>query len=178
MSRVSEIKLDLHATIDKLLLFKSDIEAYYWDRQGKGELSERHRHQIALWMRRVSERTLSLEDVVMHMGCPVVVVTVSKADRESLRCAAHLVDRSVDVGEAFGEVLRSVATVLNAADFVCRRAAGGKPEAAVRRDATRIERVARSGGSRTGLVLARIVPKSPPPPADSEDETPTRNVGS
>ena len=31
MSR-SDSKLDLHAIIDKLLLFKSDLEAYHWDR--------------------------------------------------------------------------------------------------------------------------------------------------
>ena len=32
-----------------------------------------------------------------------VVVAVSTADRESLRCAVHLFDRSVDEGEPFEE---------------------------------------------------------------------------
>jgi hypothetical protein len=180
MSWASEITIDLHATIDKLLLFKSDLEAYYWDRTGKGDLPESQRYQIALWMRRVSERTASLEDVVMHMGCPIVVVAASTADRESLRCAEHLFDRSVDEGEPFDEALRSVAAVLNAADIVCLRAAGGRPDAAARRGAAHIERVARTGGSRTGLVLARIVPNPPALRGEAEknDETPTRNVGS
>jgi hypothetical protein len=178
MSRASEIKLDLHATIDKLLLFKSDLEAYYWDRTGEGDLPERQRYQIALWMRQVSERTVSLEDVVMHMGCPIVVVTASTAQSECLRCAVHLVDRSIDEGEPFDAVLRSVVAVLGAADLVCLRAAGGRPDAAARRDGAQIERIARSGGSRTGIV--RIVPNPRPLRAEAEknDETPTRNVGS
>jgi hypothetical protein len=180
MSGASAFKLDLHATIDKLLLFKSDLEAYYWHRTGDGELPERQRYQIALWMRRVSERAVALEDVVMHMGCPIVVVTVSTADRESLRCAVHLFDRSVDEGESFDATLRSVTAVLNAADIVCLRAAGGRPDAVARRDAARIECVATTGGSRTGLVLARIVPNQPALRGEAEknDETPTRNVGS
>ena len=74
MSEASETQLDLHTTIDKLRLFKSDLEAYYWDRTGEGELPERQRYQIALWMKWVSERAVSLEDVVMRMGCPFVVV--------------------------------------------------------------------------------------------------------
>jgi hypothetical protein len=178
MSRASETKLDLHATIDNLLRFKSDLEAYYWDRTGRG-LPEHQRYQIALWMRQVSERTALLEDVVMHMACPIVAVTVSTADRESLRCAVRLCDRSVDEEEPFDEALRSVAAVLNAADIVCLRAAGGRPDAADRRAVAQIERVARSGGSRTGLVVARIVPNSRSLPAVAEkNEPPTRNVGS
>jgi len=175
MSRVSEIKLDLHDTIDKLLLFKSDLEAYYW-----GHSPAVQRYQIALWMRRVSERTVALEDVVMHMGCPVVVVTVRTADRENLRCALHLFDRSVDEAEPFDEALRSVTAVLNAADLVCLRAAGGRPDAAARCDTAKVERIARTGGSRTGVVVARIVPNPPAMRADAEknDQTPTRNVGS
>jgi hypothetical protein len=180
MSKAFEVEIDLYATIDKLLFFKSDLESYYWDREGEGDLPERERHQIASWMRLVGERALSLEDVVMHMGCPTVVVRVSKEERESLRCAVHLLDRSVDEGEPFDEILRSVATVLNAADVISLRATGGRPDAAARRAPAQIERIAPSSSSRMGLVLARIVPKSPPEPTEAEEneETPTRNVGS
>jgi hypothetical protein len=179
MSRVSEIKLDLHDTIDKLLLFKSDLEAYQWDCKGDGDLPDRQRRQIAFWMRRLSERAGALEDVVMHVGGPFVVVTVSRADRESLRSAIQRFDRSVDEGEPFDDALRSVATVLNAADLVCLRAAGGRPARATRR-AVEVERVGRPKQARRGLVLARIVPTPRRLSAEPEahDETPTRNVGS
>jgi hypothetical protein len=180
MLGASDLKLDLHFTIDKLLLFKSDLEAYYWGHTGDGELRERQRYQIALWIRRVSERAIALEDLVMHMRCPIVVVTVSPADRENLRLAARLFDRSVDERELFDAALRSVTAVLNGADVVCLRAAGGRPDVVPRRDAAQIERVARIGGSHTGVVLARIVPNLPPMRAEAEtnDTPPTRNVGS
>ena len=174
-----EIRLDLHAITDKLLLLKSDLEAFYWNRTGDGELIERQRRQIAFSMRQVGERTVALEDIVLQMGCPMVVVTTGRAERERLRCAVHLFDRfeSLDEAEPFEAVLSSVAAVLNAADVVGLRAAGGRPDTVARRDAVRIGRVvASTGESRTGIVLARIVPS--PPPAEKNDRTPSRNVGS
>ena len=171
MGRTSEIRLDLHAVTDKLHLFKSDLEAYYWERTGDAC----QRYQVGLWMRQVGERTAALEDLVMHLGCPAVVVTASTADGETLRCAVDLLDRWIDEGEAFDEVLRRVAAVLNAADTICLRAAGGKPDIAARRDAVTIERIARTRESGPGIVLARIVPN---PSFPRSGGRPTRNVGS
>jgi hypothetical protein len=180
MGGPSEVRLDLHAIIDTLFLLKSDLQVYYWDHSGEGRLHERQRYQIAVAMRQVSERIVGLEDVVMHIGCPIV--TVIGAGRESLRRAADLVDRyeSIDEAERFEEVLCNVTAVLNAADVVCLRAAGGRPDGAARRDVARIERLARTDGSRAGVVVARIVPSPQLRSAEVEknDGTPNRNVGS
>ena len=172
----SEIRLDLHAVIDKLLLFKSDLQAYYSDRAGDGELVERQRYQVAFSIRQVRERTDALEDILMHMGCPIVVVTVNGTQRERLRSAVHVFDRleSIDGVEPLDEVLCAVATVVSAADVVGLRAAGGRPDVAVRRDAALIERVAWAGASRTGTVVARIVPKSLPSAPRSSGTTERR----
>jgi hypothetical protein len=177
----SEITLDLHAIIDTLFLLKSDLHVYYLDHNREGRLHERQRYQIAVAMRQVSERILGLEDVAMHIGCPIIV-TVIGAARESLRCATDLVDRyeSIDDAERFEEVLCSVTAVLNAADVICLRAAGGRPEADARRDVVQIERIAKPDGSRAGVVLARIGPSPQLRSSEVEksDETPNRNVGS
>jgi hypothetical protein len=179
--RIPEVRLDLHAIIDTLLLLKSDLQVYYWDRNGEGRLHERQRYQIAVAMRQVSERIVALEDVVMHIGCPIIVTMIG-AGGESLRDAADVVDRyeSIDEAERFEEVLCNVTVVLNAADVVCLRAAGGRPDTAPRRDVAQIERIARTDGSRAGVVVARIVPSPQLRSAEVErnDGTPNRNVGS
>ena len=176
----SEIGLDLHAVIDKMLLLKSDLQAFHSDRAGDGELAERQREQIAFSMRQVRARTDALEDILMRMGCPVVVVSVNGAQRERLRSALHVFDRlaPIDEAEPFEDVLCAVVTVLNAADIVGLRAAGGRP-GAVRRRAAQVERIATTAGSGTGIVLARIVPKSVPQRDEVEQNlAPTRNVAS
>src|SRR5262245_21048273 len=174
MGGASETRVDLHAAIDRLLLFKSDLEAYYWSRS-----DDRERYQIALWMRQTSERTAALTDVLMHMGSPTVVVMASAADRDRLRSAVDGLDRGLDDARPFDEVLCVVGAVLSAADVVCLRAAGGRPDAAVCRDAVHVERIAMTGMRGTGIVLARIVPRTAPRrPTGQGAGTPTRNVGS
>jgi hypothetical protein len=152
MGGVSETKLDLHATIDRLFLFKSDLEAYFWDRTGDAALDERQRYQIALWVRQVSDRSAELSDVLLHMGCSTVIVAVTPAERESLRCALANLDRWIDEGTAFDDVLRSVATILHAADVICLRAAGGRRDATAGRDAAPSEPVAIACETRGAVV--------------------------
>jgi hypothetical protein len=165
-----EIRLDLHAMIDTLLLLKSDLQVYYAER-GDAWARESRRYQIAVAMRQVSERIVALEDVVMHVGCPVVV-TVGGPGGERLRCAVQLFDRyeSIDEDERFEDVLVCVTAALNAADVVCLRAAGGRVD--VRADAARIERPASSG-----VVIGRIGPSPEAGSAETQrDGTPTRYV--
>lgn len=180
MGRLSNSKLDLHATIDKLLLFRSDLELYYWERPSDGADLDHERRQIALWMRQVSERALALEDVVMHLGSAIVVVAVRAATRESLRCASQLFDRTIGDDEPFDEVRRSVADVLHAADRVWLLAAMGKADVAPGRSAARIERVTSEDGAGRAVLVARIVPGAPAERAVVPDRgaSSTRRVGS
>jgi len=132
MLGASEVRLDLQGPIDDLRLLKSDLEAYYWERPDDGELQERQRYQMRLWMRQVGERTAALEDILMHMGTPTVVVSVaSTAEAETLRDAVTVFGRWVREGEPFDDVLRSVAVVLSTADMLWLRAAGGRPDGGV-----------------------------------------------
>jgi hypothetical protein len=124
----------------------------------------------------VSERAIALEDLVMRLGASVVV-TAKRAAAESLRCAVHRMDRldSIDDAEPFDEVVSRVIDALHAADVVCLRAAGGRPNVTIRHD-VRVERLARTDGSRSGVVVARIGPPSPSEPAADGDRA-ARSVG-
>jgi len=177
MNRPSEIRLDLHAVVDKLLLVKADLQAYAGMRGGDGDLHEARRHQLAFAIRQVSERALALEDLAMRLGGSVLAVTVTRATGESLRCAVHRIDRleSIDDAEPFDDVVSSVIDILHAADVVCLRASGGRLDAATRRD-VRVDLLARTDGSRTGVVVARIGP-CPPACADDADDRSVRSVG-
>ena len=125
----SELRLDLQAPIDNLRSIGADLEVYYWERPGKADIRERERYQVSLWIRQVSERTAALEGIVMHMGARAVVLAgVGPAERQALRSATKFLDRWIREDEPFNDVLRQVATILNAADVICLRAAGGRPE--------------------------------------------------
>ena len=169
MSGTSDIKLDLHAVIDRLLLLKADLQAY------RGRDLDARRDQIACVIRQVSERAVMLEDVVMRVGAPAVVVTAKRATAESLRCAVHRFDLlgSIDDAEPFDEVVSCVIDALHAADVVGLRAAGGRPEVALRHD-VRVDRLVRADGSRTGVVVALVGPR--PPVCDADDGA-VRSVG-
>jgi hypothetical protein len=171
MAGTSDIELDLHAVADRLLLLKADLQAY----GGACDPQEARRDHVAFAIRQVSERALALEDLVMRVGAPVVVVTAKRAAAESLRCAVHRLERldSIDDAEPFDEVVSCVIDALHAADAICLRAAGGRPDVAVRRD-VRVERLARTDGSRTGVVVARI---GALPPMSVADERATGSVG-
>jgi hypothetical protein len=175
MGGASRIKIDLHPIVDTLRLLESDLHASYWDCAGDGELLDRRRRQLAFAMRLVRERVAAFQDLVLRMGCSVVRVGESRAERGRLRAAVQLLERfrSIDDAEPFDQLLCSVTAVLNAADVVSLRAAGGRPEAPSRSDAARIEHIAIEKG---GIVLARIVPH--PPPRSAEVATDARNVGS
>ena len=108
--------------------FTSELEAYYWECSGDGEPDRHERFQISFWMRRIGERTAALEDVLMHMGTPTVVVPVATPDEGAvLRQAVVLLDRWIPEGEPFDDVRRCVADVLDAADVICLPAASGRP---------------------------------------------------
>jgi len=171
MAGTSEIELDLHAVVDRLLLLKADLQAYC----GARDLQDARRNHVAFAIRQVSERALALEDVVMRVGAPVVVVTARRAAAESLRCAVHRLDRldSIDDTEPFDEVVSCVIDALHAADVVGLRAAGGRPDVAGHHDVC-VERLARTDGSRTGIVVARI---GPPPSSSIADERATGSAG-
>jgi len=177
-----EVRLDLHAIVDKLLLLKGDLQAFRCGRTEVGELHERRRYQIAVAMRQIGERAIAIEDVLMQVGCPIVVVTAGRSERERLGRAVHVFDQpeSIDETDPFHDVLCWVTAVLNAADVVCLCAAGGRPDTAVDRDATRVERIAKTAGVPTGIVVARIVPRpsSACVEVEKNDRTPTRHVGS
>ena len=172
MARTSDITLDLHAVVDKLLLLKADLQAYCI---GAADLHDGRRDEMAFAIRQLSQRATEVEDIVMRVGEPVIVVTAKRATAESLRCAVHRFHRleSIDETEPFDEVMACVLDALHAADVVGLRAAGGRPAVAVRHD-VRVERLARTDGSRTGIVVARI---GPPPPACAADERAARSVG-
>ena len=176
MPGFSEITLDLHDVIDKLLLLKADLQAYGETRPDACDRQAARRIQIAVAIRQVSERAVAIEDLVMRLGASVMVVTAPRAMGESLRCAMHLVDRleSIDDVEPFDEVVSSVIGILHAAEVVCLRAAGGRPAAAIHRD-VRVERIARTDGSQA-VVVARIGPRTPACPGDADDRS-ARIVG-
>jgi hypothetical protein len=120
--------LDLQRPIDNLRLFKSDLEAYYWERTGDGEAQQRERYQIGFWMRQIGDRAAALEDILMHMGSPTVIVAVgSEAEGGALRDAIVALDRWIPEGEPFDDVRRCVASVVHAADLVGLSAAGARP---------------------------------------------------
>jgi hypothetical protein len=128
----SELRLDLQGPIDNLRSIRGDLELYYWERPGQGEQQERERYQVSLWIRQVSERTAALESILLHMGTASLVLSaVGTGEREALRSAASLLGCWIREEEPFEQVLRTVAGVLNAADIICLRAAGGRAEARV-----------------------------------------------
>ena len=155
MARTSDITLDLHAVVDKLLLLKADLQAYCI---GAADLHDGRRDEMAFAIRQLSQRATEVEDIVMRVGEPVIVVTAKRATAESLRCAVHRFHRleSIDETEPFDEVMACVLDALHAADVVG------------------VERLARTDGSRTGIVVARI---GPPPPACAADERAAGSVG-
>lgn len=125
----SAMRLDLQGPIDNLRLIRGDLEAYYWDRTTRGEMRERERYQINLWIRLVSERTAALEGILLHMGVRgVILAGRGPADQEAVRSAAKVLDRWIHEEEPFPEALRQVAAILAAADAICLMAAGGRPE--------------------------------------------------
>ena len=172
MAGTSDIKLDLHAVADRLWLLKADLQSY-WD--GSPEPHDVRRQQLAIAIRQVSERAIALEDLVMRVGASVVNVTTKRAAAESLRCAVHRFDRLdlIDDAKPFDDLVSCVIDALHAADVICLRAAGGRPDVAVRHD-VHVERLARPDGSRTGIVLARI---GPTPPVSVADERAAGSVG-
>src|SRR5262249_18448762 len=125
----STVRLDLQGPIDNLRLIRGDLEAYYWDRTTRGELGERERYQINLWIRLVGERTAALEGILLHTGVRAVTLTAAgPAEREAVRSASKVLDRWIHEEEPFREVLAQVAAILAAADTICLMAAGGTPE--------------------------------------------------
>jgi hypothetical protein len=169
MAGTSDIKLDLHAVVDRLWLLKADLQSFWDDAPEAFDV-----RQLAIAIRQVSERAMALEDLVMRLGASVVNVTTKRAATESLRCAVHRFDRLdlIDDAKPFDDVVSCVIDALHAADVICLRAAGGRPD--VIRDDVRIERLARTEGSRTGIVVGRI---GPPSPVCVVDERPARSVG-
>src|SRR5689334_11809588 len=100
MAGASDIELDLHVAIDRLLFLKADLQGHC------GIVRDPHdarREQLAFVIRQVSERAIAIEDVVMRVGASVVVVNAKRAVAESLRCAMHRLDRmdSSDDAESF-----------------------------------------------------------------------------
>lgn len=172
MAGTSDIELDLHAIVDRLWLLKADLQSYC---DGSLEPYDVRRRQLAIAIRQVSERAASLEDLVMRMGASVVIVTTKRATAESLRCAVLRFDRLdlIDDAKPFDDVVSCVIDALHAADVICLRAAGGRPDVAVRQD-VRVERLARPDDSRTGIVVARI---GPPPPVKVAGERAAGSVG-
>jgi hypothetical protein len=164
MAGTSDIKLDLHAIVDRLWLLKADLQSYCDDSLERYDVP---RQQLAIAIRQVSERAMALEDLVMRVGASVVIVTMKRAAAESLRCAVHRFDRLdlIDDAKPVDDVVSCVIDALHAADVICLRAAGGRPDVAVRHD-VRVERLARPDGSRTAIVVARIGPPPPVPVAD------------
>jgi len=129
MTGTSEMTLDLQSAIDSLRSLKGDLEAFYWDRSGDADTQSRERYQTSLWIRLVGERTAALEGIVMHLGTTAVMVSgVSPGELETLRGALTVLDRWIQESEPFDDVLQSVTAILNAADVLCLRAAGGRPE--------------------------------------------------
>jgi len=123
------LRLDLQGPIDALRSIRGDLELYYWERPGQGEQQERERYQVSLWIRQVAERTAALESILLHMGTSALVLNaVGTSEREALRSAARFLGCWIREEEPFEQVLRTVAGVLNAADVIALRAAGGSPE--------------------------------------------------
>ena len=124
-----DLRLDLQGPIDGLRSIRGDLELYYWERPGHGEQHERERYQVSLWIRQVTERTATLEGILLHKGTPALVLNgVGTSERDALRSAARFLGCWIREEEPFEQVLRTVAGVLNAADVIALRAAGGSPE--------------------------------------------------
>src|SRR5436190_482326 len=85
MARTSDITLDLHAVVDKLLLLKADLQAYCI---GAADLHDGRRDEMAFAIRQLSQRATEVEDIVMRVGEPVIVVTAKRAPATSARPAA------------------------------------------------------------------------------------------
>jgi hypothetical protein len=133
----SDVLLDMQAPIDNLRSIKGDLELYYWERPGQGEQQERERYQVSLWIRQVSERTATLEGILLHMGRPSIVLTSAGAGEcEALRSASNLLGRWIRDDEPFEQVRQTVAAILNASDVICLAAAGGRAEPRVGRPPT------------------------------------------
>ena len=171
MAGTSDVKLDLNCVLDKLLLLKADLQAY---RDDACDLHEPRRMQITFALRRVSERALALEDLVVHLGAGAVVVTAQHEAAERLRSAVVRFDRldSIEEGDPLDDVVSRVLDALHAADVVYLRAAAGRPAAEPHRD-VQVDRFAHANGSR-GVVVARIGPR--PPVCGTRDRA-VRSVG-
>jgi len=129
MVGTSEMRLDLQGPIDNLRSVIGDLEAYYWERPGRGEKHACERYQIRLWIRQINERTAVLLDVLMHMRSRTVVVTgIDPADRDALESAATVLDRWIREEEPFHDVMCHVSAILNAVDRIALTAAGGRPD--------------------------------------------------
>jgi hypothetical protein len=125
----SEMRLDLQGPIDNLRSIIGDLEAYYWERSGRGGRNGCERYQIGLWIRQINERTAVLLEILMHMRSRTVVLTdVDPSEREALESAATALDRWIREDEPFRDVVGHVAAILSAVDRIALRAAGGRPQ--------------------------------------------------
>ena len=129
MVETPEMRLDLQGPIDNLRSVIGDLEAYYWERSGRGDERESERCQIRLWIRQINERTAVLLDILLQLRSRTVVVTgIGPADRDALESAATVLDRWIREDEPFHDVMCHVGAILNAVDRIALTAAGGRPD--------------------------------------------------
>lgn len=126
--QMRNVTIDLQTPIDGLRLIRSDLEAYFWDYPADGEARRVERYQISYWMRQISSRASALEGILMDKGARRLAVSeATPAERETLQAAVTVLDQSIPEDESFRDAARRVADILEAADRIGLRAAGGVP---------------------------------------------------
>ena len=134
----SNSRLDLQVPIDNLRSIKCDLELYYWERPAAHrDQQDRERYQVGIWIRQVSDRTATLEAIQLHMGTSTIVLPpAGTVELEALRSTTALLGCWIRDDEPFGQVRRTVAAILGAADVISLAAAGGRPAPRPRRSPT------------------------------------------
>ena len=123
-----EAVVDLQAPIDCLRSIKSDLEAYYWNHEGDGELQESRRFQISFWIRLITDRTATLEGLLFQKHSSRLVVRgLTTEESAALVDASKVLDQWIHEEETFATVLLTIGRLLAAADCIGLSAAGGTP---------------------------------------------------
>src|SRR5262245_53758208 len=106
---MAEMTCDLQRAIDGLHALASDLTSYYWRRPVDGPRDSR-RFEISHWIRQVSDRSVALEQIVMHKGSRHMRLhEVSAAEAEVLETAMTMLEQWVDEDDPFDRVLEIVA---------------------------------------------------------------------
>jgi hypothetical protein len=121
-TRAGDICLDLQPPIDGLRALKGDLDAYYW-RCVSGGAGESVAYEVAFWVRQLSDRTVALEQIVLHKGTTRLSLDGTKTDGVAVGRACRLIEAWLDEDEPLESARTIVGRILHAADVIALRAA-------------------------------------------------------